>query len=267
MAQRINLTSIIRQIHDLEREIESILLNSIIIHPDYMILNWNEIKRYSWGSFPYKIPYILDTYIEYKCMKDSEWHKIKTNSDSTTTCCFYKKNPIHIFSQSHQINNCFWNEYNAINEDFFYDIRICYKNFNDKTNWTTISCLGIPSLPPTFSIFGYLTKPIDNPEINQCYLILENENPNWQFYKNCLAIYNKNRSLNGWVIYYPRKGWIIDNFYFDGNKWIDLKLKSSMINLSKKITSKDILFKILYYGFSSRFFHLNTLQEYYELYI
>lgn len=267
MANRISLATLIGQINDLHRSIESPKFNSAIIHPDYLILYWNEIPRKQWGSIPYKIPYISNTLIEYKNMKDSIWHKTETNSDTTTALCLYKKNKIHNFSQSHQVDDFFWNEYNALDEDYYYDIRVCYKNHTERENWTTISSLGIPSLPPTHKFCGFLKEKIQNPIQNQCYLIIDNETDDWKEYKNCLAMFHSGSNINGWIIYYPRKGWKIDNFYFNGNEWIDIKLRDTMINLHKKITSKDILYKVLTLGFSSRFFNKKTLDEYYNKYI
>ena len=266
-AQRINLSTLIRQITDLQRPIEPPTFISGIVHPDYLIIYWQEPKRTSWGSFPFKIPQVTNTCIEYKSMVDSEWTKIKTNSETTTACCFYKKNPIHQFSQSHQVWNYFWNEYNAFEEDVYYDVRVCFENNHETKHWTTLSSLGIPSLPPSFNFRGFLSNDIENPIQNQCYLVLENDSEIWTTYKNCIALYSANRGIEGWVIYYPRKGWKIDNFYYDGEEWIDLKLKTSMSNLHKIVSSKDILFKILSQGFSSRFFTNHTLDYYYDKYI
>lgn len=265
--QRINLVTLVRQINDLQRPLEPPTFISSIIHPDYMIIYWKEIQRKSWGSLPYKVPRVLNTCIEYKKMINSEWKQIKTNSETTTACCFYKKNTIHQFSQPHQVWNYFWNEYDAIEEDVYYDVRFCYENYHENKNWTTLSSVGIPSLPPSFKFCGFLTENILNPIPNQCYLVLKNNDFLWNIYENCLAMYSHTSGIQGWIIYYPRKDWKIDNFYYDGKEWIDMKLKNTMINLHKSISSKDLLFKILTHGFTSRLFNDNTLNEYYDKFI
>ena len=265
--QRINLVSIVRQINDLERAIEAPKFNTIIVHKDYVIVNWEEIPRKIWGSLPYKIPLITNTRIEYKKMLDSVWQEIQTHSDTTTSCCFYKINPIHNFSSCHQVYNYFWNEYNALEEDEFYDIRFCYENHHQNKHWVTLSSIAIPSLPPTFKFCGFLKNNITEPTPNECYLVIDNNDSEWKAYNNCLAVYSVNRGINGWIIYYPRKGWKIDNFYFNGTEWVDIKLKNSMINLYNNVSSKDVLFKILKYGFTKRFIRETTLNEYYEKYI
>ena len=265
--QRINLVNLLRNINELQREVEAPKFNKAIIHPDYLILHWNEIHRVQWGSFPEKIPIITSTCIEYKKMVDSTWIQIKTNSNKTNSLCFYKNNPIHNFSSNHQNENYIWNQYNALEEDSYYDIRLSYENYHENKRWTTISSIGIPTLPPTFNFCGFLKKKIENPLQNQCYLILENQDPEWKEYKNCITMFVVSSSINGWVIYYPRKDWLIDNYYFNGEEWIDIKLKNSLINLNKTIPSKDILFKIINHGFIDRFFNDNMLKEYYEKYI
>lgn len=261
--QRLNIVNIVREITELQKPIKYPTFLSAIVHPDYIIINWEEIYRKSWGSLPFKVPYIQNTCIEYKPMAESYWKEIKTNSDTTTSCCFYKKNQIHQYSQSHQVWNYFWNEYNALEEDIYYDIRFCYENYHETKNWTTISSIGIPSLPPTPRFCGFLTNSIENPIQNQCYLVLKNNDEIWSTYENCLAMYSNTRAITGWIIYYPTIGWKIDNFFYDGNEWIDLKLKNTMIQLYKSITSKDILFKILSQGYASRIFNENTLEQYY----
>lgn len=264
---RITLVSLVRQITDLERPIEAPTFTSAVVHPDYVIIYWKEIPRKHWGSFPYKIPQITNTKIEYKKMVDSNWTEVSTYSDTTTAICLYKKNPIHRFSQNHQVWDYFWNEYDSLEKDIFYDVRICYENNHKTKNWTTISSIGIPSFPPSFQFCGFLKDNITSPIPNQCYLVLKNETQNWKEFENCLAMYSTNRGVQGWVIYYPRKGWIIDNFVYDGKNWVDNQLKKSMKNLYKTMSSKDILFKVLKMGFSSRFFHDNMLEEYYIKYI
>lgn len=267
MAQQINLTSLVKQFTELQRPVERPKFLSGIVHPDYVIINWKEAERKTWGSLPYKVPQVLNTRIEYKKMVDSIWTQVKTNSDTTTSVCLYKKNPIHQFSQPHQVWEYFWNEYNAFEEDVYYDVRFCYENNHEHVNWTTMSSVGIPSLPPSFQFCGFLKEDLDNPIINQCYLVVEHDNPKWKSFKNCLAMYSTNGRLEGWIIYYPRKGWMIDNFYYNGNEWVDIKLKNTMTNLYKTFSSKDILFKVLNMGFSSRFFHPNILETYFDRFI
>jgi hypothetical protein len=263
---RINLVSIVKKINDLHRELEPPKIHTIIIHPDYILLYWHEIEREQWGSLPYKIPFISNTKIEYKKMYDSIWNKIDTNHDTTTSCCLYKQNPIHKFSKSHIVDN-FWNEYNAIEEDFLYDIRICFENYKHSYHWSTLSSIGISSLPPTFVFCGFLSKHIESPIPNQCYLVIENNDPYWKEYQYCIALYNNATNHSGWVIYYPRKGWLIDDFYFDGIEWIDYKLKNILVKLNNIISSKDIIFKIINYKFSSRFLNKNIMNTYYQKYI
>lgn len=265
--QRLNLVNLVREITDLQRPIEYPMFISAIIHPDYVIINWQEITRKIWGSIPFKIPYILNTCIEYKTMVESTWTEIKTYSDTTTACCFYKKNPIHQYSQSHQVFNYFWNEYNALEEDFYYDIRFCYENYHEIKNWTTISSIGIPSIAPTSRFCGFIKNHITNPITNQCYLVLNNDDEIWKQYKNCLAMYSHTHAITGWIIYYPRIGWKIDNFFYDGKEWIDLKLKNTMIHLYKTISSKDVIFKILSFCYSLRFFDADTLNKYFNTFI
>ena len=267
MAHSINLPSLVRQLTDLQRPIQRPTFSSAIIHPDYIIIYWNEIPRQVWGSLPFKVPNITNTCIEYKKMTDSVWNEIKTYSDQTTACCFYKINPIHNYSLNHQSYNFFWNEYNVFEEDCFYDIRFCFENYHERKNWTTLSSLGIPSLPPSYNFCGFLSKNIKDPIPNQCYLVLENNDEQWKEYKNCLAMYSNSVGIHGWIIYYPRKGWTIDNFYYDGHEWIDVKLKNTMMNLYKSMHSKDIIFKILSLGFTSRFLSKNILDTYYNKYI
>lgn len=265
MGTRINLSSLLHQLNDLQKEIILPKFSSIVITPEYFILQWDEIPRKWWGSLPYKIPLITNTRIEYKSMSVSKWNIINTSSDTTTACCFYMKNKIHDFSKSHQHFGYLWNEYNACHVDDFYDIRIRYENYSDNKHWTTISSIGIPTLPPVSSIYGLLTEHIEHPVLNQPYLVLNAIDIRWQQYENHIAVFNSSRVIHGWVIYYPRKGWKINNLYFDGKRWIDIKLHT-IIKLLDKKTPRDLMFHIIEYSWDS-VLPKSIIEDYYNHFI